>query len=118
MNSKLRWLAKTNKTTFSKKVNPIKSPVQKFVVQYQKHFYFSQNYSVPFHWITFDHSILCALLKDKQNESCQSSKNLKEMPLSTIKKLLKRKWNSITPAKTIAAISQTSSEHLKLTIQT
>ena len=28
MNSKLRWLAKTSKTTFSKKVNPMKYPVQ------------------------------------------------------------------------------------------
>ena len=34
------------------------------------------------------------------------------------KKLLERKGNSITPAKTNAPISQTSSEHLKLTIQT
>ena len=34
------------------------------------------------------------------------------------KKLLKRKGNSITPAKTNAPISQTSSECLKLTIQT
>ena len=34
------------------------------------------------------------------------------------KKLLKRKGNSITPAKTNTPISQTSSERLKLTIQT
>ena len=34
------------------------------------------------------------------------------------KKLLKRKANSITPAKTNASISQTASEHLKLAIQT
>ena len=34
------------------------------------------------------------------------------------KKLLKRKGNSITPAKTNAPISQTSSEGLKLIIQT
>ena len=34
------------------------------------------------------------------------------------KKLLKRKGNSITPAKTNAPISQTSSEGLKLILQT
>ena len=34
------------------------------------------------------------------------------------KKLLKRKGKSITPAKTNTPISQTSSEYLKLTIQT
>ena len=45
-------------------------------------------------------------------------KNLKEMPYRPQKKLLKRKGNSITPAKTNAPISQTSSERLKLTIQT
>ena len=45
-------------------------------------------------------------------------KNLKEMPYPPQKKLLKRKGNSITPAKTNASISQTSSERLKLTIQT
>ena len=37
---------------------------------------------------------------------------------TTKKKLLKRKGNSITPAKTNAPISQTSSECLKLTTQT
>ena len=40
------------------------------------------------------------------------------MPYPPQKKLLKRKRNSITPAKTNAPISQTSSEHLKLTVQT
>ena len=44
-------------------------------------------------------------------------KKLKEMPYPPQKKLLKRKGNSITPAKTNAPISQTSSECLKLTIQ-
>ena len=39
------------------------------------------------------------------------------MPYPPQKKLLKRKGNSITPAKTNAPISQTSSECLKLTIQ-
>ena len=45
-------------------------------------------------------------------------KNLKEMPYVPQKKLLKRKGNSITPAKASAPISQTSSERLKLIIQT
>ena len=46
-------------------------------------------------------------------------KKLKEMPYPPQKKkLLKRKGNSITPAKTNAPISQTSSEGLKLIIQT
>ena len=40
------------------------------------------------------------------------------MPYSPQKKLLKRKGNSITPAKANAPISQTSSEGLKLIIQT
>ena len=40
------------------------------------------------------------------------------MPYPPQKKLLKRKGNSITPAKTNAPISQTSSEGLKLIIQT
>ena len=47
-------------------------------------------------------------------------KNLKEMPYppQKKKKLLKRKGNSITPGKTNAPISQTSSEGLRLIIQT
>ena len=40
------------------------------------------------------------------------------MPYPPQKKLLKRKVKNITPAKTNAPISQTSSEHLKVTIQT
>ena len=40
------------------------------------------------------------------------------MPYPPQKKLLKRKEKNITPAKTNAPISQTSSERLKLTIQT
>ena len=40
------------------------------------------------------------------------------MPYPPQKKLLERKGNSITPAKTNAPISQTSSERLKLTIET
>ena len=39
-----------------------------------KTFDFSQNSSVPFHQVTFDHSISCVLLIDKTSESCQSSK--------------------------------------------
>ena len=58
------------------------------------------------------------LLIDKSNESCQNSKKSERNAISTTKKLLKRKGNSITPAKTNAPISQTSSERLKLTIQT
>ena len=45
-------------------------------------------------------------------------KKMKEMPYPPQKKLLKRKGNSITPAKTNVPILHTSSECLKLTIQT
>ena len=51
-------------------------------------------------------------------KAAKTPKNLKEMPYPPQKKLLKRKGNSITPAKTNAPILQTSSERLKLTIQT
>ena len=51
-------------------------------------------------------------------KAAKTPKNLKEMPYPPRKKLLKRKGKSITPAKTNAPISQTSSERLKLTIQT
>ena len=51
-------------------------------------------------------------------KAAKNPKNLKEMPYPPQKKLLKRKENSITPAKTNTPISQTSSERLKLTIQT
>ena len=71
-------------------------------------------YSVPFHRVTFDHSISCVLLIDKPNEWCHNSKKIKRNAISTEKKLLKRKGNSITPAQTNAPISQTSSEDLKL----
>ena len=83
-----------------------------------KTFYFSQNSFVPFHRVTFEHSISCVLLIDKPNENCKTPKKLEEMPYPPQKKLLKRKENNITPAKTNAPISQTSSERLKLTIQT
>ena len=48
-------------------------------------------------------------------KAAKTRKILKEMPYPPQKKLLKRKGNSITPAKTNAPISQTSSERLKLT---
>ena len=51
-------------------------------------------------------------------KAAKTLKNVKEMPYPPEKKLLKRKGNSIIPAKTNAPISQTSSECLKLTIQT
>ena len=50
-------------------------------------------------------------------KAAKTPKNLKEMPYPPQKKLLKRKGNSITPAKTYAPISQTS-EGRKWTIQT
>ena len=56
---------------------------------------------------------------DKPNESCQNSKKKVERnTISSTKKAFKKKRNSITPVKTNAPISQTSSEGLKLTIQT
>ena len=58
------------------------------------------------------------LLIDKPNESCQNFKKIKRNAISTSKKLSKRKGNSITQAKTNAPISQTSSEGLKLIMQT
>ena len=82
-----------------------------------KTFDFSQNSSVLFHQDTFEHSISCVLLIDKTNESFQNSENFERNAISITKKVLKRKRNSITPAKTNAPISQTSSECLKLTIQ-
>ena len=51
--------------------------------------------------------------------AAKTPKNLEKMPYPSQKsKLLKRKGNSITPAETNAPISQTSSEGLKLIIQT
>ena len=50
-------------------------------------------------------------------KASKTQKHLKEIPYPP-KKLLKRKENNITPAKTNSPISQTSSECLKLTIQT
>ena len=50
-------------------------------------------------------------------KASKTQKHLKEIPYPP-KKLLNRKENNITPAKTNSPISQTSSECLKLTIQT
>ena len=44
--------------------------------------------------------------------------NLKEMPYPPQKKTIKKKGNSITPAKANTPVSQVSSEGLKLIIQT
>ena len=51
-------------------------------------------------------------------KAAKTPKNSKETPYPPQKELLKRKGNSITLAKTNAPISQTSSEGLKLTIET
>ena len=51
-------------------------------------------------------------------KAAKTKKKLKEMSYPPQKKLLKGKRNSITPAKTNALITQTSSECLKLTIRT
>ena len=51
-------------------------------------------------------------------KAAKTQKKLYEMPYLPQKKLLKRKGNSIAPAKTNALISQTSSEDLNLIIQT
>ena len=61
-----------------------------------KIFDFFQNSSVPFHRVTFDHSVSCVLLIDKPNESCKNSNKFERNALSTTKKLLKRKENNIT----------------------
>ena len=59
------------------------------------------------------------LLINKTNQSYQNSEKFQRNTISnTKKKLFKRKGNSIIPARTNASISQTSSECLKLTIQT
>ena len=51
-------------------------------------------------------------------KAAKTKKKLKKFYIHHKKKLLKGKRNSITLAKTNALISQTSSERLKLTIQT
>ena len=47
---------------------------------------FSQNSSVLFHQVAFDHFILCVLLIDKTNESCQNSTKFERNVISTAKK--------------------------------
>ena len=97
-----------------------KQTKKQFAIQYQNLliFFFFQSSSVPFDQVTFGHSISCALLIDKPNESFKNSKNIWKKYLLPKKKLLKRKEKNITPAKTNAPISQTSSDCLKLAIQT
>ena len=56
-----------------------------------KTFDFSQNSSVSFHRVTFDHSISCVLLTDKQMKAAKTKKKLKEMPYPPQKKALKKK---------------------------
>ena len=50
--------------------------------------------------------------------AAKTPKKIFKMPYPPQKKLFRRKWNSITPAKGNCSISQTFSESLKLTIQT
>ena len=69
---------------FSKKKNHLSLAVP-------KSFDFSQNSSVPFHWVIFDHSISWVLLIDKPHESCKNSKNFERNALSTTKKAFKNK---------------------------
>ena len=62
-------------------------PVKKTICHsVPKTFDFSQNYSVPFHRVTFDYSISCVLLIDKPNENCQNSKKFERNAISTTKK--------------------------------
>ena len=49
------------------KSQQVKKP---FVIQYQKRLDFSQNFSVQFHRVIFDHPISYVLLIDKPNERC------------------------------------------------
>ena len=58
------------------------------------------------------------LLIDTPNESCRNYIKFERNVLPTTKKLSKRQENNIAPAKTNTPISQTSSERLKVTIQT
>ena len=91
------------------KVNKQKKP---FINNSTKIFWFFSE----FHRVTFDYAILWVFLIDKSNENCRNSKKIERNALSTTKKSF-QKENNITPAKTNAPISQTSSECLKLAIQ-
>ena len=51
-------------------------------------------------------------------KATKTQKKFKRNAISTTKKVLKGKGNSFTPVKTNAPISQTSSEGLKLIVQT
>ena len=51
-------------------------------------------------------------------KAAKTPKNLKKVPFPPQKRLLKRKENNITSAKTNAPISKTSSQCLESTIQT
>ena len=58
-------------------------------------FDFPQNSSVPFHQITFYHSIAYVLLIDKPNESCKNFIKFERNALSTTKKAFKKKRKKI-----------------------
>ena len=62
-----------------------------FVINSTKTFEFSQNYSVPFLRGTFDQSVSCLLLIDKQNEFWENSEKFERNPLFTTKKTFKKK---------------------------
>ena len=66
---------------------------------------FSGSSYVPFPQVTFYRSISCVLLIDKRNKAAKTALNLKEMPYSHKKKLLKGKEKNIAPAKTNVPIS-------------
>ena len=60
-----------------------------FIINRTKTVDFSQNFSVPFHRVTFDHPISGVLLIDKPNESCKNSKKFERNALSTTKNKIK-----------------------------
>ena len=97
------------------KVNKQKKTISHSV---PKTFDFSQNSSVPFHQVTFYYSISYVLLIDKPNESCKNSIKFEGNALSTTKKAFKKKRKKYYTSKDKYPISQTSSERLKVTIQT
>ena len=68
----------------------IKSPQQKKHICHSvpKTFDFSQNSSVPFHQVTFHHSISSVPLIDKPNQSSKTPKKVKEMPYPLQKAIL------------------------------
>ena len=62
-----------------------------FAINSTKTFDFSQNSSVPFHRVTFGHSISSVLLIDKPSEYGKNSKKVERNALSTTKKAFKKK---------------------------